>query len=186
MKRCIVLILTAVLLLGCQRQGEDLNNALSIRNKLLSSNGYQFDAVISADYGDKIYTFGMTCVVTGDGALSFTVTSPESISGITGKISDSGGALTFDDKILAFETIADGLVSPVTAPWLILHTLRGGYIQSACREDGLLHLTIDDSYQENDVETEIWLDSNDLPLRGEITWKGRRILTVDVKNFVYL
>jgi len=35
------------------------------------------------------------------------------ISGITGSLSQNGGKLTFDDKALAFDVMADGLVSPV-------------------------------------------------------------------------
>ena len=45
-------------------------------------------------------------------------------------------------------------------------------------------LTMDDSYAEDALRMEIWLNGDDLPVRGEIYYGGRRILSLDVKNFV--
>lgn len=186
MRRFFALLLMVILFCGCDAGGSEMDRALALRERVLKSNGCTFEAVITADYGDKIYTFTMLCQADASGTLSFQVTDPESISGIAGAISEKGGQLAFDDTVLAFELLADGQLSPVSAPWIFLHTLRSGYL-NACGEDGMgLRIEIDDSYAEDALHLSIWTDENDLPIRTEILWQGRRILAIDVRAFAYL
>ncbi len=186
MKRLLAVMLFLFLLAGCSSVDSELDQAMSIRNQLLSSNGCQFQALITADYGETIYTFSMDCHADKQGNLTFTVTQPETIAGITGSISQSGGKLTFDDQALAFELLADGQVTPVSAPWLLIKTLRGGYL-SACGKDGDgLRIAITDSYAQDALQLDIWTDAQNVPSRGEILWQGRRILSLQIENFQYL
>ncbi len=186
MKRMLAVVLIVGLLAGCSAGKSEIDRAMALRQKLLEGSGCSFDAVITADYGDKIYTFRMDCQGDKEGNLAFTVTEPDTISGITGNISHEKGALTFDDKVLAFELLSEGQVTPVSAPWLIINTLRSGYL-SACGTDGEnLRIAIDDSYEEDALHLDIWLDSADLPIRAEILWQGRRIVSADIRNFTIL
>lgn len=186
MKRWLVVFVLLLFLPGCSDTDAELNRAMAFRDRLLKVAGCSFDAVITADYGDKIYTFSMKCAANSEGKLDFTVTDPATISGITGVVSGEGGKLTFDDKALAFEILADGQITPVSAPWHLVNALRGGYL-SACGKDGdYLRISVDDSYAENALHLDIWLDENDTPLRGEILWQGRRILSLDVRNFKFM
>ena len=157
---------------------------MKLRGALQGSEGCSFDAVITADYGQKTYTFAMGCDFDAHGNLSFTVHEPETIEGITGNISFSGGELTFDGNALAFPLLADGQATPVSAPWLLYKTLVGGYLHSCVREDELLHLTIDDSYEDDAMQLDIWLDGSDHPVRAEILYENRRILTITIENFI--
>ena len=59
MKRILSVLLVLVLLAGCGSSGSELDRMLEFRQQLLNSNGCKFDAVITADYGEKIYTFTM-------------------------------------------------------------------------------------------------------------------------------
>lgn len=186
MKRLLPLMLIVMLLAGCGRSNSELDQAMAIRDRLLKSNGCEFDAVITADYGKKVYTFSMHCQADSQGKLTFRVTDPETISGITGTVSELGGKLTFDDQALAFELLADGQVTPVSAPWLLIHTLRGGYLTSCGRDGDELHIVIDDSYADDALQLDIWTDSAGVPTRGEILWKGRRVLSIDVRSFTYV
>lgn len=184
MKRLIAIACVLLLLTGCSQVKAELDRAMTLRAKLLAAQGVSFDARITADYGDKTYTFAMACRGDAQGNLTFSVVEPESISGITGSLSQNGGKLTFDDKALAFDVMADGLVSPVSGPWLLMKTLRSGYLTSCGGEGEYLRLAIDDSYANDALHLDIWLDSSDTPVRGEILWQGRRILSLEVKNFV--
>ena len=186
MKRLLGLILCVMLLTGCGKKGGDLDLALQFRQRLLSGVGCQFISEITADYGDIIYQFSMECQGDRQGNLSFSVTAPESISGITGAITDTGGHLTFEGTALAFAPIADGQVTPVTAPWLFLKTLRSGYIASCAKVDGGTYLQIDDSYKDRALHLDIWLNESGMPVRGEILWEGRRVLSINVKDFTIL
>lgn len=186
MKRLLGLILCVILFAGCGKTEGDLDVALRFRQRLLSGAGCKFSSEITADYGDIIYQFSMDCQADKQGNLSFSVNAPESISGITGAITDVGGHLTFEGTALAFAPIADGQVTPVTAPWLFLKTLRSGYIVSCGAVDGGTYLQIDDSYKDRALHLDIWLDENELPVRGEILWEGRRVLSITVKDFAIL
>ncbi len=185
MKRLSCILCLMILLSGCRSTDTSMTRAMEFRTKLLS-HAVAFDSEITADYGEQTFTFQVSCDADAQGELTFTVKGPESISGISGKINSSGGKLTFDDQALAFALLADGQVSPVSAPWLLMNTLRCGYLTSSATERDNLRLSIDDSYADDALHLDVWLDSMNIPVRGEILWKGRRILSMDVTNFRFL
>lgn len=184
--KAIALLGVILLLSGCKNKSDPLDKAIALRNRILESEGCSFTASVCADYGEKIYEFAMDCQMNKAGDITFTVTDPATISGIQGRISNDGGALTFDDKVLAFQTIADGQITPVTAPWLLMKTLRSGYLKGCTKEEDGFQIYIDDSYEEDAFHLNIWVDDDHVPVFGEIFWEGRRILTVKVENFSFL
>ena len=76
--------------------------------------------------------------------------------------------------------LTDDQITPVSAPWILMRTLRGGYITSCT--DG--RITIDDSYDDDALKLDITLNGEKIPSFVEIYWKNRRILTLEVKSFV--
>lgn len=185
MKRFVAVLLMAVLLSGCG--GDDgIQRGMALRERLLKSSGCTFDAVITADYGEKIHSFSVKCKADGNGDLEFTVTAPETISGITGAIRQEGGNLTFDEQVLAFEMLADGQVTPVSAPWLFVKAMRSGYLAFCGESEGELQLGIDDSYEDQALHLDVWFDAEDLPKACEILWQGRRVVSLEVRNFSYV
>lgn len=186
MKRIIAIVCLLFLLAGCAGNGGEMDRAMSLRAKLLAGQGASFETDITADYGDKFYTFSMGCETDAQGNLTFTVLEPTSIAGITGTVAQGSGKLTFADKALAFDIMADGQVSPVSGPWVLMKTLRSGYLTSCTEEGDTLRLAVDDSYADDALHLDIWLDEKDIPIRGEIFWQGRRILSLEVKNFKIL
>lgn len=144
------------------------------------------ECLITADYGDKLYEFTLECLYDKDGNMQFEVLKPESLVGITGSVSNGGGKLTFDDQALAFPLLADGYLSPVSAPWLFMRSLRSGYI-IACGADGEGYLMeLADSFEENPIQILVWTDQNVQPIRCEMIWSGRRILSLDVIRVSYV
>ena len=180
-----VLFCFVLLLSGCRNSDASLNKALSMRNKLQEGNGCSFSATVQADYGEKIYIFKMDCQTDHAGDLTFTVIEPTTLCGITGKVSASGGGITFDDKVLAFPTIADGQVSPVSAPWLFVKTLRSGYMKGTAELENGYELSIDDSYEEETLHLIVDV-IGETPKSAEIFWQGRRVLTLRIEEFTYL
>ena len=172
-----------LVLTGCSGESKTIERGMSLRADLLKAASCSFDADITADYGDKVYTFSMACLGDSQGDMTFTVTAPETISGITGSISDEGGKLTFDDTALQFDLMADDQVTPISAPWSLIKTLRSGYLTSAAMEAELLRLTIDDSYEDDALHLDIWLNGDNIPVRAEILYDGRKILSLTVTNF---
>ena len=182
MRKLAGLILCVVFLTGCMANHKALGSMMELRADLLSG-PCSFDAEVTADYGDKVYTFGMNCQGDSKGSLGFEVTAPETIAGIKGSLSGKEGKLTFDGTALTFPLLADGQVSPVSAPYLLLKTLQGGYVRSAGQDGELVRVTVDDSYEEDALQLDIWLDGENLPVRAEILYDGRRILSMDIKDF---
>ena len=82
--------------------------------------------------------------------------------------------------------MAEDQLTPVSAPWILLRTLRGGYLTSAGMEEDQIRLTINDSYEDDALQLDIWLDEKELPVRAEIVYDQRRILSLDVKAFEIL
>ncbi len=179
------MILAALLLTGCAGAQGELDRGLALRARLLADK-CSFDVAVTADYGDEIYSFSMACEANEKGEVRFTVTEPQSIVGISGTLDAGGGKLHFDEQVLAFPLMADGQFSPVAAPWLLMKTLRSGYLTSAGQEGEYLRLAIDDSYEDDALHLDIWLDGKDLPVRSEVLWKGRRLLSMEVKSFQIL
>ena len=183
MKRIAIILALIIFLTGCGVHHAELDRAMELRAKLLAASGCSFDAMITADFGDKTYTFSVGCQADEQGNVTFSVKEPETIAGITGTISGEGGKLIFDDTALTFELLADGQVTPVSAGWLLVKTLRGGYVKSCGMDGDRVRLAVDDSYENDALHLDIWLGDGDLPVYAEILYKDRRILSLDVTNF---
>ena len=162
-----------------------MDRGMLLRKNLLEKD-CAFIATITADYGSFVHTFQMDCTANAAGELHFTVIKPDSISGITGSFSAAGGKLTFDKEILLFEMLADGQITPVSAPWMMIRTLQQGYMHACGFEGDGLRLQLHDSYRDDALQMDIWTDANDNPVCGEIVFAGRRILSVDVENFAFM
>lgn len=187
MKRIFALFLSLVciVLCACSDAGDALARPMALRAKLLQSTCH-FTAEITADYGDEMYTFSMDCTADAAGDHIFTVLAPEAIEGITGSITGEGGSLTFDGVALGFSLLADGQVTPVSAPWLLIKSLRAGFLRSAGEDGDGLRVSVNDSYADDALTLDVWLDGENLPIGAVIYYGGRSILSLRVKDFTLL
>ena len=184
MRRMPLVLLLIFLLSGCTRGESDLNRVVKLREAINKCDSCSFTAVITADYADKIHIFKMACKADSGGDMTFEVIEPSTISGITGSFSKDTGMLTFDDQVLMFEMLADNQITPISAPWLLMETLKSGYL-GACGPDGEnLRIQIDDSYYADTIRADVWVNENNEPVRAEFIWKGKRIVSIDVADFL--
>ena len=183
LKKTAVFFLTVFLVSGCSGQNRDLERGIRLRTQILGSNSCSFDVDITADYGDKVHSFSLQCQSNDKGSIRFTVVKPDSIAGIQGTVDGEDGTLTFDNEALHFPLLADNQVTPVSAPWLLVKALRSGFITSAGAGKALLRLSIDDRYTDDALHLDIWVDDSNLPVKAEILYRERKILSLDVKNF---
>lgn len=184
MKKAVVLVLCMICLTACTTSSKEIDRGLALRTKLLQAECCTFETEITADYGDRLHVFSLFCQGDTNGTVTFSVIAPETIAGITGIIDNKGGKLTFDDVALHFELLAEDQLSPISAPWIFLKTLRSGYLTSAGMEEDCLRISMDDSYEEDALHLDIWLNADDIPERAEIVYDGKRILSLAVRNFV--
>lgn len=168
---------------GCKSNNDEMDQALSFRQQLENANDCSFYATITADFGESTYKFKLHCTVDETGEMRFTVCEPETLSGISGTFSAEGGKLTFDDSVLAFPSVIEGELSPVSTPWILYTCLLKGYISSCGAADDGIQMIIDDTFNGENLQCIVWLNSDQKPVYGEIVWKGRRVLSVNVEEF---
>ena len=176
-----MLPLLLVFLVGCSGADPDMEEALQFRSRCLAASAVTFEAEIRADYRTQVEEFSLACSVDREGAMTFRVLEPEDISGISGTVSGDG-EVAFDDAVLAFPLMAQGRLSPLSGPWVLLRAIRSGAIVSVAREGETLHLTVDDSYADNALTVDLWMEDGELKA-AEIAWEGRRCLTMTVDDF---
>ena len=185
MKRFLSLLVVIVMLSGCTADSGQMDAVLSLRKQIGNDASCSFKMSVSADYGDTVSSFELSCVSDSSQNLKVTVVEPESISGISFEIAGGTGKLVFDDQLLVLEMLADGMISPISAPWFFLKALRSGYITS-CGKDSNSKVCIDDSYGQIQYTLDVWLGDNQKPSFGEIVWEGKRILSMDIYDFEIL
>lgn len=189
MRRALALLaLLGLLLAGCAGgQEKAMDQALRFRSSLLEAGGAAFTAEITADYGDKTYTFTADCKAGQTGDLDFTVTAPEAISGIAGTVTAQGGQLKFDDTALDFGLLADGQLSPAGSAYAVAQSWRSGYITACGREDGSLRMSVDGRFLGEAVTVDTWLEEEKtVPFYAEICYNNRRVLSLRLRDFQFL
>lgn len=187
MRRILVMILLLLLLLsGCAKDNGHMDEVIDLRNRLNNAESVNFCCRITADYGESLCAFEEECLFRSDGQLEWRITAPETISGLTGSIVNEKGQFEFDDEVLVFELLADGQISPVGAPWILLKAIRGGYIHSCGGDAELIKAQIDDSYLNAQFSVDVWFREDETPILGEIIWQGRRIMSIEISEFVIM
>ena len=183
MRKGFLTLFLLILICLCGCAGPETDPGLALRSRVLEK-GCCFDAEITADYGDSLSVFSVRCRADNGGETAFTVTAPESIAGISGTLSAGTGKLLFDgEKAVAFPLLAEGLLTPAAAPWIFVRTLRSGNLIASGREGDYTRLSIDDSFREDALRLDIWLDGAGDPAKADISYGGQRYLSMGITNF---
>ena len=180
------ILMMNIILSGCTQKDDTLDRTMELRNRMLTANGCTFTAEITADFGEELYSFTMNCSCDHNGNMAFEVMEPDAISGITGQFGDTYSDLTFDGYVLAFPRLADGRVTPVSAPWIFVQSLRSGYICGYLQNEDETAVMINDTYEDEALELTIWLDMKNIPEFAEIVWQGRRVLSLRINDFAFM
>lgn len=183
MRRIITVICLLILLAGCGGNNAELDKAMTLRKNVISAEKCSFRASITAEYDDIIHSFDLKCETEKNHEMLFEVVKPDTIAGITGKITQSDGMLTFDNEMLAFALLIDGRLSPISAPWLMLQMIKGGYIVACGEEGDGAHIQLEDTYEGEKILLDLYTDKHNKPIRADIIWNGMRSLSVVVSDF---
>lgn len=184
-RKLLPVILALFLLTGCKADKAPTQRALDFRTALMEAGGCSFTAAICADYDQRVYDFTVTCDYTTGGSAVITVTEPEEIAGISATVSSENARLEFDGLELDFGQMADGLISPMEAGWLLGQCWTGAYIDCAGADGDLERITYLDGYREKELTVDTWLSDENTPICGEITYEGVRRLKLDITDFTW-
>ena len=78
------------------------------------------------------------------------------------------------------------MVTPVSAPWVFLNALRGGYICGYSSDEKETTILINDTYEDEALELYICLGEQNIPTGAEIIWQGRRVIALNIQEFAVL
>lgn len=190
MRKCLVCVLmTTLLLTGCGKAGgsEAEELALTIRGEYLAMDNCAARAVVTADYGQRVYRYEMAVSVTGEETL-LTLSAPETVAGLSARMTGEENLLEFDGVSVETGPLDDSGLTPVFAVPALLEAAKSGYITAcALEEDGsVLRVDCGDPAGSpgTGAETALWFDAATHALtRGEISSDGFRVILCEFSDF---
>lgn len=189
MRKAAVCVLTMLLLLtGCKAgSGGDKAQelALAIRGEYLALENWTANCTITADYGQRIYEYGVTAAQVGEN-LTLTITRPETAAGISARIAGEQGQLEYEGTILETGPLDGDGLTPVSALPALLKAAREGYMDSCTLDETLMVLCRDPERRPGEgTETSLWFDPDTHALlRGEIALDGFTVIQCEIEDFV--
>lgn len=180
----ITALLLASLLTGCAANAAPETEVREMRTLYQSLSAVSGRATITADYGDRIYTY--TAELEGCAeAGALTVEEPESIAGAVLRWSGADTSLDCDEVTLETGALTDSGLSPADAVPTVLTACRSGSLISCGQEsDGTLLRAELENPADEAVAVTCWFEEESWALRrAELAENGRRIITLDFSRF---
>lgn len=186
---CVLMMLLALSACGGAREDDPQRQALALRTDYLAAEGCTAKLTVRADYGQRVYTYGVNVTVAG-GESVLTVTSPTELAGITARVTDGQSQLEYDGAVLETGPLsADGL-TPLSAVPALLECARSGFMDSCTMErlgerDTLRMLCRDPEQPVGQGrEVTLWFDPASRGLvKGEISVDGYRVILCEFESF---
>lgn len=184
----LVLALTACGGKGAGNEAEELLNRT--RTRYLEMTGCSGHADITADYGQRVYTYGVDFSWQKDGEVLLTLTAPENVAGTAAHIAGGETALEYDGVMMATGPLDSAGLTPIDAIPALLAYTREGYMAEYALEDwdGAQRLVVicRDPGEEpgQGVEAQLWFDpAMGALLRGEVSEGGYTVIQCDFTSF---
>lgn len=183
-------ILLAVLLCGCTGSQEEDQLALQLREDFLTMAGCSGQMKLTADYGQRVYTYSVTFSSDQEQGMTLVLTAPEAVAGITATIEHGQTNLVYDGVRLETGPLNKDGISPLDAlPALIAAVQNGCLAETGSEllgETDTLRLCYRDSEQGTGegTETTLWFckDRKTL-LRGELRSSGSTVIRCEFSAF---
>lgn len=193
-RRLCALMMTLVLpLAACGGRGgnEAETLALKIRSQYLEMTACAGQLELTADYGQRVYTYGVDLAWEKEGETTLTLTAPENVAGTVARIANGETALEYDGVMVETGALDGAGLTPVDAVPALLTCAREGFLAECVLEDWdgeqRLHVTSRDPEKDpgSGVETQLWFqpDTGAL-LRGEISNDGVTVVTCEAAGFM--
>lgn len=182
-----MIILALVLLAGCGRDSgtdrgaEEL--ALEIRTEYIGMTALSAGLEVTADYGERVYTYSMALAWDQKEGTTLTLTAPEEVAGVTLQAKDGETALEYDGVRLETGPLSEEGLSPVDAVPALLRQVREGFIAESCVEQLEEKEALRVCYRAPEArpgtgtETTVWFDTaSHILLRAEVAADGFTVL----------
>ncbi len=188
---CTQMILLLLLLTACSGKESSLNAmALAFRTDYLNMQHWEGSMQVRADYGERVYEYGLSFVGDKEGELRLTIEQPDALSGVTAVIAKDQTQLEFEGERLETGPLSENGVTPVDALPALLRYLTEGYIaecgKETLEERDCLRLNFRDpeALSGDGEEAVLWLDAatGDL-VQAELSQDGFTVLYCQFSAF---
>ena len=184
MKRIVALLLCLLLPL-CGGCGKKSSAAADIQEQYSRIAAAQMEAEVIFHMPQEDRTFTLQCDFAPQKS-TVTVTSPETVKGVTATIGEDGVAVIYDGAVLSAGRTED--VGPVNSLPFLLHTIGSGYLLEEGRETledtDCYRLTLDTTAAGTAVTCTAWVDAETLlPRYAEFSADGTVLVSVKLLSF---
>lgn len=177
MTLCLLLAACSPAGQGGGSKAEEL--ALEIRTEYIGMAGCTASMEVTADYGQRVYEYGMDLAWAKEGGTTLTLTAPEEVAGVTVRVEAGQTALEFDGARIETGALSEDGLSPIDAVPALLTAVKEGFMAECTQEDMDEAHTLRVCYRSPDTapgtgtEVTIWFDAGTHALlRGEIAVDG--------------
>ena len=189
---CALMMTLCLVLTSCGGQATDEADQLTldIRGEYLALERVTARMEVGADYGRRVYAYTMDLDWQREGDTTVTVTAPETVAGITARISAGETFLEYDGVSLETGPLDESGLSPVGAGIFLMKAATEGFIAESGfdilegRECLRLLCWDPEGVPGEGTECTLWFDkdTHDL-LRGEISVDGQRVIECTFTTF---
>ena len=164
--------------------------ALDIRGELLETAGGSARVTLTADYGRRVYEYGVAMTWEREGETALTLTAPENVAGVTARVRAGEAALEYDGLRVETGPLDGSGLSPLAGLPLLLEYARTGWMAECGMEEldrgAVLRVDCRDPEKapgEGRTCT-LWFDPDTHALlRGELAQDGFTVLRCEFEAF---
>lgn len=189
---CALMMILTLTLTACGgetgRGAEEM--MLETRSKYLEMAICSGHVDMTADYGRRVYDFGVDFSWEQEGETVLTLTAPENVAGATAHISKGETALEFGGAMLETGPLCAAGLTPIDALPALLNYAKEGFLAECVLEewDGtqLLHVTCRDpeGTPGEGVEAQLWFVPESAALHhAEVSDGGETVLQCSFTDF---
>ena len=156
-----------------------------ISGELQGSQKIVMTAKISANYGDKVYNFKISCSKTPE-ETRIDIKEPKTLAGISAVCVEVGYELSFDGVQVTTGVLTRNGLSPAEALPALISQWQDGYITGAVFEKygGVSAAALDTCFTD-DIMQRTWFDTeNLLPIHSDISQNGTVVISCDFENII--
>lgn len=184
----LLLLLSAC---GGQQGGDRAEQrALEIRAEYVAMQACGGSMEVTADYGQRVYEYGIDFTWEKEGETVLTITAPENIAGLTARLEKGETALEYDGARIETGPLAPDGMSPVDAIPALLTYAREGFLAECVLEESdgveILHAVCrePEATPGSGREAGLWFDADTHTLlRGEISQDGYTVVQCVFTSF---
>ena len=189
---CALMIFLTCFLTACAGGKNEPEELLQqVRGHYLELSACGGHAEVTADYGQRVYTYGIDFTWAREGETRLVLTAPENVAGAVAHIEAGETALEFDGVMLETGALDNAGLTPIDVLPTLLTYAREGFV-SACVLEGeegqkRLRMTCSDPEKSpgQGVEADLWFDAAAFTLlRGEMSVDGVTVIQCDVTDFM--